>query len=84
MLGGFGEVHEGDIKTCKKFLSYFTEVISKGRALDCGAGIGRISREVLMPVFDKIDLVDPVEDFLNTAKKQINSDKICKLYPLGL
>uniref|UniRef100_A0A8C0VKN8 NTM1B methyltransferase n=1 Tax=Cyanistes caeruleus TaxID=156563 RepID=A0A8C0VKN8_CYACU len=34
------------------------------RALDCGSGIGRISKHVLLPVFQSVELVDMMENFL--------------------
>ncbi|ORY59422.1 alpha-N-methyltransferase NTM1 [Leucosporidium creatinivorum] len=43
------------------------------RALDCGAGIGRVTSTVLLPLFDRVDLVEPVRKFVNQAKR--NSDK---------
>ena len=39
------------------------------RALDCGAGIGRITSSVLLPLFPLVDLVEPVPSFLAAAKK---------------
>ncbi|KAM0792305.1 hypothetical protein ACM66B_004993 [Microbotryomycetes sp. NB124-2] len=41
----------------------------KYKALDCGAGIGRVSATVLLPLFDKVDLVEPVSKFLQQAKR---------------
>ncbi|KAL8278482.1 hypothetical protein RQP46_009172 [Phenoliferia psychrophenolica] len=38
------------------------------RALDCGAGIGRVTSTVLLPLFDRVDLVEPVQKFLDTAR----------------
>lgn len=39
------------------------------RALDCGAGIGRVTSTVLLPLFDLVDLVEPVPAFVKQAKK---------------
>ncbi|GAA6004969.1 N-terminal protein methyltransferase [Rhodotorula paludigena] len=39
------------------------------RALDCGAGIGRVTSTVLLPLFDSVDLVEPVPSFVAQAKK---------------
>ncbi|KAK4703588.1 hypothetical protein P7C70_g2631, partial [Phenoliferia sp. Uapishka_3] len=39
------------------------------RALDCGAGIGRVTSTVLLPLFDRIDLVEPVSKFVEVAKE---------------
>ncbi|GAA5979204.1 hypothetical protein JCM11641_008461 [Rhodosporidiobolus odoratus] len=38
------------------------------RALDCGAGIGRVTSTVLLPLFDMVDLVEPVPSFVSRAK----------------
>jgi protein N-terminal methyltransferase len=32
----------------------------KLRALDCGAGVGRITKEILIKYFKKVDLIEPV------------------------
>ncbi|KDE06548.1 hypothetical protein MVLG_03196 [Microbotryum lychnidis-dioicae p1A1 Lamole] len=39
------------------------------RALDCGAGIGRVTSTVLLPLFDRVDLVEPVPKFLKEAQR---------------
>lgn len=43
------------------------------RALDCGAGIGRVTSTVLLPLFHRIDLVEPVPKFIEQAQK--NAEK---------
>ena len=48
------------------------------RALDCGAGIGRITKYILEPRFDKIDLLDPTKELIEKAKEFIGSDKVDK------
>lgn len=39
------------------------------RALDCGAGIGRVSEHSLLPLVDEVHLVEPVHKFLLEAKR---------------
>lgn len=39
------------------------------RALDCGAGIGRVSSNVLLPLFNRVDIVEPVAKFLQEAER---------------
>ncbi|KAF4731946.1 Alpha N-terminal protein methyltransferase 1B [Perkinsus olseni] len=39
---------------------------------DCGAGIGRVSREVLTQRFQTIDLVEPCANLLESAQKTLN------------
>lgn len=38
------------------------------RALDAGAGIGRVTSTVLLPLFHRVDLVEPVGKFLQEAE----------------
>jgi len=45
--------------------------ISTVRALDCGAGIGRVTRHLLLELFDKVDLVEPNSRFVEKAKDQL-------------
>lgn len=39
-----------------------------GCALDCGAGIGRITKRLLLPLFQTVDLVDVTQEFLDKAQ----------------
>lgn len=43
-------------------------------ALDCGAGIGRITKRLLLPLFNTVDLVDVTQEFLDRAKTYLGSD----------
>ncbi|CEQ39844.1 SPOSA6832_01417 [Sporobolomyces salmonicolor] len=45
------------------------------RALDCGAGIGRVTSTVLLPLFDLVDLVEPVPSFVKQAKRNALAGK---------
>lgn len=47
---------------------------SAGCALDCGAGIGRISKRLLLPLFKTVDLVDVTQEFLDKAKTYLGED----------
>ena len=40
-------------------------------ALDCGAGIGRITKAVLKPLFENVDLVEPSSVQLEEAKNYV-------------
>ena len=46
--------------------------------MDCGSGIGRVSKHVLLPVFSSVELVDMMESFLLEAQSylQVNEDKV--------
>lgn len=43
-------------------------------ALDCGAGIGRITKRLLLPLFEVVDMVDVTQDFLVTAKTYLGEE----------
>ena len=52
MLGGYEEVHGPDSKTSLEMLQESKKWISGWKdALDCGAGIGRITKYTLLPKF---------------------------------
>ena len=58
---------------------------SNQRALDCGAGIGRITKHLLVKHFTKVDLVEQNKLFLEKAKEYLKtSDKVDHLYCCGL
>lgn len=44
------------------------------RALDCGAGIGRITKRLLLPLFKTVDMVDVTEDFLTKARSYLGEE----------
>lgn len=45
------------------------------RALDSGAGVGRVTEHVLLPLVDEVHLVEPVQKFLQEAKLRSSSWK---------
>ncbi|WFD31700.1 protein N-terminal methyltransferase [Malassezia sp. CBS 17886] len=44
--------------------------VTRTRALDCGAGVGRVSEHSLLPLVDEVHLVEPVHKFLLEAKRR--------------
>lgn len=56
---------------------------NRTRALDCGAGIGRITKHLLLKYFETVDLIDQNPDFIETAKAYVNSPQLGKLYCSG-
>lgn len=53
-------------------------------ALDCGAGIGRVTKHLLVPMFSSVDLVEQCEKYVNAAKEYVNDAKLENLYRIGL
>ena len=85
VLDGYDDASEPDLKESEIFLDILANKYSKHtnkhianmkglRALDCGAGIGRITEGILMQRFDIVDLVEPVTHFIDKAK--LNLSKI--------
>ncbi|KAG7499139.1 N-terminal Xaa-Pro-Lys N-methyltransferase 1 [Solea senegalensis] len=78
MLGGYGTISTIDLNGSKAFLHKFLGegegATSPGCALDCGAGIGRITKRLLLPLFKTVDLVDVTQEFLDKAKSYLGED----------
>ncbi|XP_077450895.1 N-terminal Xaa-Pro-Lys N-methyltransferase 2 isoform X3 [Stigmatopora argus] len=66
MMGDFLEVSNVDLEASCQFLKKFVGPGKAGThcALDCGSGIGRVTKGVLLPVFKKMEMVDMKEHFL--------------------
>ncbi|KAJ1520160.1 hypothetical protein ONE63_004376 [Megalurothrips usitatus] len=71
MLGGYGFISRADINGSTQFLNHLFKLKvppGNGRALDCGAGIGRITKDFLLHHFDKVDLVEQNPAFVEQAR----------------
>jgi len=70
MLGGYGNLTFADLTTSAQFLAPLVkEGMGTELAVDCGAGIGRISKGLLLNVFDKVEMVDTCSEHLESAKE---------------
>ncbi|KAJ3599664.1 hypothetical protein NHX12_033620 [Muraenolepis orangiensis] len=76
MMGDFVEISHVDLEGSRQFLKRFVGPGLAGteRALDCGCGIGRISKGVLLPIFEKMEMVDMMEHFLLHAHEEYLGD----------
>ena len=87
MLGGLGGLHDPDIAGSLQFIDHLRSLspaLGNGVALDCGAGIGRVSRSVLLHRFTSVELLEPSSDFLTTAKQKLPSDRVGAYHRVGL
>jgi hypothetical protein len=71
VLGGFGQVSPVDLQESAAFLEALAQQgcstaagAHGSRAVDCGAGVGRITAGLLMHRFARVDVVEPVPHFL--------------------
>ncbi|XP_057503561.1 alpha N-terminal protein methyltransferase 1 isoform X2 [Actinidia eriantha] len=78
VLGGYGHVNDPDIKSSEAFLNtllsdQFTDEKRNRHlvVLDCGAGIGRVTRNLLIRYFNEVDLLEPVSHFLEAAREKL-------------
>ncbi|KNC23665.1 Alpha N-terminal protein methyltransferase 1 [Lucilia cuprina] len=83
MLGGLGYINAIDVQGSNAFLRELKiKDAHKKYALDCGAGIGRVSKNLLMPMFGKVDMVEQDPTFAAKAKDYCTADSGCTLgYP---
>ncbi|KAK8744171.1 hypothetical protein OTU49_001030 [Cherax quadricarinatus] len=78
MLGGFAHLNLADISGSDTFLRSVFKMKNPpghGRAVDCGAGIGRITKHLLQKHFGKVDLVEQCQNFLDRAKENFKGSK---------
>ncbi|KAH7728849.1 O-methyltransferase 1 [Aphelenchoides avenae] len=77
MLGGFAKLHVPDVNASKAFIAQLRKSKSlsgNDTALDCGSGIGRITKHLLLPMFRQVDMVDVTEKFIEDSAAYIGDD----------
>src|SRR3989338_8935621 len=79
VLGGF-DVNEVDIAKSRQLLDY---LIIKGKintnsVIDCAAGIGRISKNLLTKYFNNVDILEQDEKFVNHCHKEFARNPIVR------
>ncbi|RNA12685.1 N-terminal Xaa-Pro-Lys N-methyltransferase 1 [Brachionus plicatilis] len=77
MLGGFDFVSQADIDQSQSVLDWLKSSKKLGEtklALDCGAGIGRITKNLLLNNFESVEMVDVTEGFISKAKEYLDMD----------
>lgn len=85
MLGGFDYLADMDIKGSKMFLNKLkTSLPGSSLVLDVGAGIGRVSKDLLLNFFDKVSLLECTQSFIVKARETIPCDKIDKIFPVTM
>ncbi|KAI0180476.1 alpha-N-methyltransferase NTM1 [Hypoxylon sp. FL1284] len=86
MLGGFPAVSRVDLRGSRSFLAKLGLGRNKGvkairRALEGGAGIGRITQGLLLDVAEAVDVVEPIAKF--TAALE-GHPRVGRVYNVGL
>ncbi|XP_059291222.1 alpha N-terminal protein methyltransferase 1 isoform X2 [Lycium ferocissimum] len=63
VLGGYGHVNAPDIKFAST-------------GADCGSGIGRVTKNLLIRYFNEVDLLEPVSHFLESARVNLAPENL--------
>uniref|UniRef100_T1IR29 Alpha N-terminal protein methyltransferase 1 n=1 Tax=Strigamia maritima TaxID=126957 RepID=T1IR29_STRMM len=78
MLGGFGYISNTDIQGSEKFLKPLLVAkrrpMGAHRALDCGSGIGRVSKHLLLRLVKTVDLLDQNQVYLDESYNYLAED----------
>lgn len=76
MLGGLSVIDRTDIQGSTGFLNDLHAMlpIGKERALDCGAGIGRVTKNLLVKFYGTVDLVEQDANFVRKAHEYLNTN----------
>jgi protein N-terminal methyltransferase len=87
VLGGFSRLSGTDVNGSRRFLDILykqSPSLSKSAVLDCGGGIGRVSKDLLLPYgFQHVDLLEPSPNLINQARLDLGSS-IRSFLHLGL
>ncbi|ODQ67981.1 hypothetical protein NADFUDRAFT_81089 [Nadsonia fulvescens var. elongata DSM 6958] len=95
VLGGYGNtaVPKSDVIGSLSFLRKLDSRMKLAEGyvkygVDIGAGIGRVTRDMLSRVCDKVDLVEPVIPFVEQMHKDLqplkDAGKVVDIYPIGM
>lgn len=88
MLGGFERLDAADVRGSRDYLHSMFRIKPAPRrriALDCGAGIGRVTKRVLMPEYDQVDAVEQDKAFADKIYKFVGqSPKLGEVFNQGL
>ena len=72
MLGGLDALHDRDVAASRRFLAALP-VSARGRALDVGAGIGRVSKSLLLPAFERVDLLEQSPKYVAESRVYLSA-----------
>jgi protein N-terminal methyltransferase len=78
MLGGMDDLHDRDIRGSRSFLDKLVvrhglQIGANAVALDIGAGIGRITKALLLPMFGVVDMLEQNEEYLLKSEQFLKS-----------
>ncbi|OWZ19040.1 hypothetical protein PHMEG_0006764 [Phytophthora megakarya] len=89
VLGGFAHVSGVDIRESMRFLKHVRDSERPEwvchAAVDCGTGIGRVTKLLLLPMFEHVDVVEQSPRLLRGVPQYVGDEtKVRDLYCMGL
>jgi len=86
MLQGLEGVSDPDLKFSSEVLDKYIKEgkLKAGKVLDCGGGVGRISKGLLINFFETVDIVDQAPNLIAKAKESIKSSRMRNYFVSGL
>lgn len=77
VLGGFGMLSEEDVRGSTAFIEEVRlerPELDSTCAIDCGAGIGRVTKQLLLPLFKKVHLLEQSPPLIAQAPSYLGPD----------
>ncbi len=89
VLGGFGHLTDVDLKDSHKFFQLQPSLADRKPragtlACDCGAGIGRVAKGLLLDYCEKVDIVEQCKKYTDASWKYVGKDHIREVLTIGL
>jgi len=87
VLGGYGVLTPMDVRDSNAFLDRISAIrpaLKFDRVADCGAGIGRVTKHLLLPRFGVVDLVEQSPRLINSAPAYCGEADRLNLITIGL
>ena len=87
VMGGFQYTHDDDINDSNILLEFMKRKYGLGieRALDCGAGVGRITKHFLSHHFKKTDILEPSRNLMEAAQVNLkDNERVGEYYEVGM
>lgn len=79
MLGGYGSLTHSDLCSSAQFIAKLFKGLNTELAIDCGAGIGRVTKGLLLNIFDKVEMIDTVQEHLDNARTYMGEEYFARV-----
>ena len=87
MLGGYGSITHLDLADSAMFVAKLYTGLNTGLALDCGAGIGRITGGLLLNIFERVEMLDTCQEHLEQSRDFLGEEmfgRVAALHGCGM